>query len=658
MDPKTTPIKSSGIRFFADWRIGTKLSIGFGVLVALIFFSAVVSYLSSAAATAQIQRTDAVRVPAALSASKAQADLLRMLSDVRGYLALGDTAYRTSYKQSANAFEADLAELKKNLGTEEKARLEELEKTYEQWKPLPDKLFELRDDQLDREPAYQMLATDGVSYAGQVIIDVNTMIAQQGQREPSTENLALMADMAKFQGNFSATLSALRGYVTTRNRLYRYEYEGNLADNQTTWGRLKEQRPKLTESQQKLLDNVDQNRQAFLEMPDKIFEILESDQWRKDLYMFTTQAVPLADQMDKSLNDLVQNQQTTLKTELSAGRQALDFANKLIIGSGVFALFFGLLMAYASTRAIAQPIGRLTNVAEQIRGGDLKAQAKIEARDEIGVLAATFNNMTAKLRETLTQVRKEKKRADDLLEVVIPIGVELTTEKDFNRLLEKMLMEAKTFCRADTGILYMSREKGSLEFVIVRSDSRDLALGGTTGQEVRFAPLPLKIEATGEANLHNIVTRAALNNASINVSGASQVGEYDLWGAAEQNQAWSDYPVTSMLTIPLETSAGQVLGVLQLINAQDPETSQVAAFDENLQRMMESFSSLAVAALEAYTREQSLKQEIQQLRIEIDEAKKGQQVKEIVDSDFFQDLTQRAKDMRLRRKLGNEGTQK
>lgn len=657
MDPKTTPIRSSGTKFFADLKIGTKLSIGFGVLVALIFFSAVVSYLSSAQATQQIQNTDQIRVPVALRASQAQANLLRMLADVRGYLALGDATYRTSYQQSAKAFEADLAELQKsspNLGTDGKTRLEELQKTYEQWKPLPEKLFELRDDQLDREPAYRMLATDGVLYAGQVIIDVNSMIAQQGQREPSTENLSLMADMARFQGNFSAMLSAMRGYVTTRNRIYRGEYEVNLADNQNAWDRLSAQKAQMTDSQQKLLDNITQNRQSFLDMPDKIFTILESDRWREDLYLFTTEAVPLANQMDKSLSDLVQNQQTTLKTELSAGRLALNNANQLIIGSGIIALLFGLLMAYASRRLIAQPIGRLTDVAEQIRGGDLKALAKVESRDEIGVLAATFNNMTGKLRQTLMQVRKEKKRADDLLEVVIPIGVELTTEKDFNRLLEKMLMEAKNFCRADTGILYMSREKGSLEFVIVRSDSRNLALGGTTGKKVNYAPLPLKISTTDEANLHNVVTRAALNNASINISGASQVKEYDLWGAEVQNQVWLDYPVTSMLTIPLETSAGQVLGVLQLINAQDPETSQVTFFDENLQQMMESFSSLAVAALEAYTREQSLKQEIKQLRIEIDEVKQKQQLKEIVETDFFQNLTTRARDLREKRKQSKE----
>jgi hypothetical protein len=91
-----------------------------------------------------------------------------------------------------------------------------------------------------------------------------------------------------------------------------------------------------------------------------------------------------------------------------------------------------------------------------------------------------------------------------------------------------------------------------------------------------------------------------------------------------------------------------VIGVLQLINAKEPETDQVCFFDQNMQQMMESFSSLAVAALEAYIREQSLKLQIQQLRIEIDEVKRQKHVSEIVDSDFFQDLQVKARNLRSR----------
>lgn len=48
-------------------------------------------------------------------------------------------------------------------------------------------------------------------------------------------------------------------------------------------------------------------------------------------------------------------------------------------------------------------------------------------------------------------------------------------------------------------------------------------------------------------------------------------------------------------------------------------------------------------------RERSLKKEVQKLRIEIDEVKRHQQVSEIVDTDFFQDLKSKARVLRQRR---------
>lgn len=658
--PQDTPLRKN---FFADMKIGTKLGVGFGVLVVLIFLSALVSYYSSKQATERIQTTETVRVPVALSASQAQANLLRMLSDVRGYLALGEATYHDSYLRSAQDFETDLTNLEKySLGSDDKARLEKLRKTYELWRPLPEQLFELRDDQLDREPAYQMLATDGVEHAGNVIKALNQMIEEQSRLDASPENMAIMKDMSNFQGNFLAMLSALRGYVTTRNSVYRYEYEANRRANDESWSRLLQDKSKLTKTQQQLIDGtekengIEKERQLFVDMPDQIYKILESDQWRIDLYRFKTEAVPLADQMDKSLSDLVVSQQGTLKTELRSGRELLDRSNWYIIGSGILALLFGLIMAYASRSAIALPIGRLTHVAEQIREGALDTQAKVESRDEIGILAATFNNMTSKLRSTLFQVRKEKKRADDLLEVVIPIGVELTTEKDFNRLLEKMLLEAKSFCNADMGMLYLrpSQEKNELKYVIVRSDSLQVALGGTTGNAIPFGAMPL-MDSTGAPNHRHVITHVALSGVTVNIEDASKSKGFDY--LIEQEELFKGYSVKSLLAIPLKNSADQVLGVIQLINPKDKDAvddGETIIFDPNLQQMMESFSSLAVAALEAYIREQALRAEVAQLRIEIDQAKRQKQVGEIVESEFFRDLKSKVQNIRGRQKGGSE----
>jgi DNA repair ATPase RecN len=51
---------------------------------------------------------------------------------------------------------------------------------------------------------------------------------------------------------------------------------------------------------------------------------------------------------------------------------------------------------------------------------------------------------------------------------------------------------------------------------------------------------------------------------------------------------------------------------------------------------------------EVYAREESLKRQVAELRIEIDEAKKAQQVAEITDTDYFQQLQQKALDFRKR----------
>jgi methyl-accepting chemotaxis protein len=50
-----------------------------------------------------------------------------------------------------------------------------------------------------------------------------------------------------------------------------------------------------------------------------------------------------------------------------------------------------------------------------------------------------------------------------------------------------------------------------------------------------------------------------------------------------------------------------------------------------------------------YQREQSLRKQVAELKIEIDETKRQQQVSEIVDSDFFQDLQNKARQIRSRR---------
>lgn len=643
-----------GARWMSNLSIGAKLNLGFGTLVALTLLMVGLNFFAGAGAINRINLTGAVRVPSALAASQTESALLQLLGNVRGYLFLGDAASLAAYEDALKTFEADLANLESELRGEQATELATLKTNYEQWKPLARQLIALRDDQLAREPAYNLLVTEGARVAGTSLLAVDELIRSLSTLPPNADNVALLRDTARYQGTFAAMFSAARGYVTTRNRIYLQEYESNLRQNAQLWSDLGRREGLLNDNQRNTLKRIGDTRAQFLaQIADQVFPALQGERWREDLYLFRTQAVPLITDMQTALRQVTSAQQASLQADLDTGRNQLEAARNQTLVVGILALLFGLLQAFVFRENIAGPVGRLTSVAERIQQGNLEAQAHLESGDEIGTLADTFNRMTGQLRQTLTQVREEKKRADDLLNVVIPIGVDLASERDFNRLLQKMLLEAKQFCRANTGLIYLLTEDQHLRAVIVRDEARGLALGGTTGKDV---PLPLFPARPETANQRLTAVYAAVQGTTV-VADARAESAFDMAPLSATDDSFA-ITSTSSLSIPLRNSAQRVIGVLQLLDAHHPETHAVISFDANLQEMMESFSSLAVAALEAYIREQRLRQEIQQLRIEIDEARRQKEVLEIVESESFRDLQAKAREMRARRQnRGGSGEQ-
>jgi GAF domain-containing protein len=241
-----------------------------------------------------------------------------------------------------------------------------------------------------------------------------------------------------------------------------------------------------------------------------------------------------------------------------------------------------------------------------------------------------------------------EQRFGDLLNVLIPVGVALIGEDDYNRLLEKILLEARALCRADGGTLYVRTPDNQLQFAMMRTDSLGLALGGTTGQAIGFAPLPLYESTTGEPNKRNVATYSATRGQTVNIADAYTAEGFDFSGTRAFDQR-TGYRSTSLLTVPLRDRRGQVIGVLQLLNAQDRQSGAVIPFDPGRQRVVEALALLAGTALETYLREQSLRQEIQQLRIEVDEARKTREVAELAGTVDFRRLRERGIEHRTQR---------
>jgi HD-GYP domain-containing protein (c-di-GMP phosphodiesterase class II) len=203
---------------------------------------------------------------------------------------------------------------------------------------------------------------------------------------------------------------------------------------------------------------------------------------------------------------------------------------------------------------------------------------------------------TAKVRAYVAHER------DSLLEGMLArlhdlneIGAALSSEKNIDKLLEIILLAAKKITNADAGTLYLhDAERQVLTFEIMRTDSLNIQMGGTSGKRIPFDPIQLYVN--GAPNLAMVVTYAALRGETINIQDAYVAQGFDFSGT-KKFDAKTGYFSRSFLTVPMRNHENEIIGVLQLINAIDPATKGVKAFSKDDQQLLESLASQAAIAL-------------------------------------------------------------
>jgi HD-GYP domain-containing protein (c-di-GMP phosphodiesterase class II) len=198
-----------------------------------------------------------------------------------------------------------------------------------------------------------------------------------------------------------------------------------------------------------------------------------------------------------------------------------------------------------------------------------------------------------KASEGLVHQVKAKLDIFKALQYLNEVGAALSQEKDINRLLEIILTAATRITNADGGALYRVTD-GHLKFEIVLNTTLDIKLGGTSGLPIPFPSLPLA-NADGKPNNAMISTYAANNDESVNIADAYVAEGFDFSGTRNFDKQ-TGYRSTSFLAIPMKDHEGEIIGVLQLLNALD-DAGTVVAFTHEDQRLAESLASQAAIAL-------------------------------------------------------------
>ena len=193
----------------------------------------------------------------------------------------------------------------------------------------------------------------------------------------------------------------------------------------------------------------------------------------------------------------------------------------------------------------------------------------------------------------------KQESSDDLIRRLAElnqIGVALSQEKNLDRLLETILLAVKKTTNADGGTLYRHQPgKNTLTFAIIRTDSLRIAMGGTTGVKIPYAPIQLR-DTQGRENTSMVVAYTVLKGRTVAIADAYQEKGFDFTGTKAFDRH-TGYHSQSFLTVPMKNHADEIIGVLQLINARDRATGEIVPFSETDQRLAESLASQAAVAL-------------------------------------------------------------
>ena len=260
----------------------------------------------------------------------------------------------------------------------------------------------------------------------------------------------------------------------------------------------------------------------------------------------------------------------------------LAVRDQIIVLSTV-ALAIALPLAYGVSRRASWALDRLAEDSERVRELDFSGDTRIESMFyEIDVLGDAHRTMKHSLRERTEAL----KLARDKLSSLVDSGLALAAVHDSDRLLASILLTGKRLANADAGTLYLATGHDSLRFAL---RTRDDGLPATE--------IPLHDPESGEPNQHFASVHAALNRHTVVIDELRGETRFDVSGALDFDRA-TGYVTVSQVSVPMISASGELLGVMQLINALDPETGKPVPFDPEIVKFIEALAAQAAMALD------------------------------------------------------------
>jgi len=256
------------------------------------------------------------------------------------------------------------------------------------------------------------------------------------------------------------------------------------------------------------------------------------------------------------------------------------------VGLTLGTILIGVLVSFGFCNYVLTPVQAVAHAAARIAAGDLSQRVMVQGRDEIGLLAMTFNHMAASL-DQMTQAQQQRLTE---LSALHAIGLVISSTLDLDRLIALAL---------DAVVQHLGYNRARL--FLVDAEKQALVQGRIAGasDEIRMQLQAIEIPLRPGGGLH---VQVALTGEPVLVEDMERV----------KDQAYKPMldllSAHSLVVLPLKLEE-RVLGVLSVDNVRTQRTLTVA--DQHLLATLANQLAIAIANASAY-------RQIEQLNISLE----------------------------------------
>lgn len=179
---------------------------------------------------------------------------------------------------------------------------------------------------------------------------------------------------------------------------------------------------------------------------------------------------------------------------------------------------------------------------------------------------------------------KEKEKID----LITQISLDINQVKDIDILLERILTNVRLFFNADAGSIYL---KNGDELKFSYSQNNTIRKRSSNSRKLIYNTFTMPI------NNRSIAGYVAMKKKAVSIPDVYKLDRSVPYKFDSEFDEISGYRTRSMLTVPIINQRGNILGVLQVINAMDRD-GNIIPFDDSDQPLVMHFATSAGLAIE------------------------------------------------------------